>query len=81
MTLQQILQEFEDFYWEKGIYEKRQLGINGYKNFISRAVVSALEACEPEMRYYSKKHGTKEQKGFDKCLSDYQSAKKKFLEI
>lgn len=42
--LQEADKDFEDFYWETGKYNGRDLGIDGYKNFIHSNITKAYEA-------------------------------------
>jgi tetrahydromethanopterin S-methyltransferase subunit G len=42
--LQEADKDFEDFYWETGKYNGRDLGIDGYKDFIHSQITKAYEA-------------------------------------
>ena len=49
--LQNQQKEFEDFFWERGKYKDRKLGIREYKNFLDnshRVFLSVLEEWAKE---------------------------------
>ena len=65
MTSQQE-KEFRDFYWETGKYKKRELGIDGYIDFINKLLKEenkktiqwAEKYVERDMKIYgTDKHG------------------------
>jgi hypothetical protein len=55
--LQEADKDFEDFYWETGKYNGRDLGIDGYKDFIHSNITKAYEAgCDNGKEIYKKAH-------------------------
>lgn len=44
------LEEFRDFYWEKGQYKGRKLGIEQYESFLSTFAENIKKAVEEDIR-------------------------------
>ena len=72
--------EFEDFYWERGKYQNRELGIDEYKSFIANLthsreqkliekVIEALPEIEKAHTYASE--NAEVYRAYDKGQEDY----------
>ena len=95
MTLSDIEKEFEkkasidydnkDADWLiMGCYECGEaINRTNIKSFLSQALEQALEACEPKRKdtFVKGLANRIAASGYNQALADYQSAKKKFLEI
>lgn len=79
------MKEFEDFYWEKGKYSKRPLGIVEHKKFLSSALTrlahKTLEGVELERRkiIQSNEYNTAWRIGFNSAIEQFEGKKVAFL--
>lgn len=88
--LNDILKELDDFYWEKGKYENRKLGLLQYKEFFCTAIKEAFEAVALEDEDHDRNCGywlnrldedcTCGTTDFNEALFRVKSAQAKFLE-
>lgn len=70
--IEKVLEDFDDFFWEQGKYEKRTTGINEYKIWIRSAIETAFKKVRPVNEVF---YGD----GYASALSDYDAKVAKFL--